>query len=918
MNKIKFLWLPVLLAAFVMPTQASAVLTGTGAELDPYIIDECTDFGDMADTSAYYEMTTDLNCGGVDVEPLLGGGTFSGHFEGGGHTIADVDVVILDETDYPTNGLFAGINGATIQNITLDDVTITVPDGDQTVGTLVGRANGNNIIDNVVVVNGDVNSGAATVVGGLIGEVSDSTGTTTVTNSSFSGDIDISPSAMYMQDIGGLFGVAGTLTLTDSFADITLNINGANGASEIGGIVGTCYSCDFDGVYSTGTIFNGANVTGLYNTGGLIGASNDSLDLTGSYSDVDMIINSYPALVNFQTLGGLIGKAEEDFAISESYYAGSLNINADGGSVVGGLIGQVSTNDSVDGASTIDQVYVEADIVTTGVEAVGGLIGFALMDQSELTITNTFINGNIYMSTGDYLAGLIAIILMEDDLEGNWLTIDSVYTKVNLTLDIATEEEVVAGFIMSLFDVNSDVVASTISNVFVVGEIRDNYATSGALFAATNGSVSLSDAYFDKPYVDRLLSAESDIDHDCSGEGEIAGCTAVNEYLTEPDRLFNPNYAPLSNFDSEVWSFSESFEDDEENDIYTSYPYLTAFESPYYPSPAHPFSILLEGEEVTGQTITTSQPTFTFSVDGPDDFDGFGYGILIGTTNDFQAENFVLVYGDYGYSEDTYDFTYTVGDASEIDGETVIKGYTDGGDLDWGEEGMELENGDYYLYLATLGRADGDPGVSHYISPMGEAAAFTVNVPTENTSSSSSGSVRSNSKSSSDDNEAVSEEELSDYEKEVQRVVDEGLVEKELDKESDKCETLMIMARALSWEYDEAVTEDGFSDTPDWCKPVAKYAKDMGYVEGRSEGLLGTDTAMNRFEFVQILFRILEGESGAEDAPYSDAIMEWAADAVNWAYAEGYMTGFADGTFGGEKGILKQDVGVVMLRIMDK
>ena len=149
-------------------------------------------------------------------------------------------------------------------------------------------------------------------------------------------------------------------------------------------------------------------------------------------------------------------------------------------------------------------------------------------------------------------------------------------------------------------------------------------------------------------------------------------------------------------------------------------------------------------------------------------------------------------------------------------------------------------------------------------------------------------------------------------------MVDEGLVEKELDKESDKCETLMIMARALSWEYDEAVTEDGFSDTPDWCKPVAKYAKDMGYVEGRSEGLLGTDTAMNRFEFVQILFRILEGESGAEDAPYSDAIMEWAADAVNWAYAEGYMTGFADGTFGGEKGILKQDVGVVMLRIMDK
>ena len=72
---------------------------------------------------------------------------------------------------------------------------------------------------------------------------------------------------------------------------------------------------------------------------------------------------------------------------------------------------------------------------------------------------------------------------------------------------------------------------------------------------------------------------------------------------------------------------------------------------------------------------------------------------------------------------------------------------------------------------------------------------------------------------------------------------------------------------------------------------------------------------MNRFEFVVILFRILDGEAGSVRAPYSDAIMTWAAEAVNWAYAKGYMTGYANGTFGGENGILKQDVGVVMLRI---
>jgi hypothetical protein len=153
------------------------------------------------------------------------------------------------------------------------------------------------------------------------------------------------------------------------------------------------------------------------------------------------------------------------------------------------------------------------------------------------------------------------------------------------------------------------------------------------------------------------------------------------------------------------------------------------------------------------------------------------------------------------------------------------------------------------------------------------------------------------------------------YEQEVGEVRDRGLVEKELDKSTDKCEALTIMARALDWDYDESVNDDGFSDTPDWCKPVAKYAKDMGYVEGRSAGVFGLDTPMNRFEFVVILYRILGGEAGSDKAPYSDEIMEWAVDAVNWAYENGYMTGYADGTFGGSNGILKQDVGVVMIRL---
>ena len=67
----------------------------------------------------------------------------------------------------------------------------------------------------------------------------------------------------------------------------------------------------------------------------------------------------------------------------------------------------------------------------------------------------------------------------------------------------------------------------------------------------------------------------------------------------------------------------------------------------------------------------------------------------------------------------------------------------------------------------------------------------------------------------------------SSYAEEVQEVRDKGLVEKELDKNTDKCEALTIMARSLVWKYDESVTDDGFSDTPDWCKPVAKLKVDL-------------------------------------------------------------------------------------------
>lgn len=917
MKKINYLWLSVFVAAFFVPLNAQAALTGTGAELDPYIIDECTDFGEMADTSAYYEMTTDLNCGGVDIEPLFSGGTFTGEFDGGGFTVTDVDIVIADAGDYASNGLFASINGATIRNWTLDDVTITVPDGDQVIGTLAGRANGDNLIDTVAVVNGDVNSGGGYIVAGLIGEASDATGITTMNNSSFTGTIDLTPTAATVQNLGGLFGTAGSVVLTDSFADITLTINGENGALDIGGIAGSCYSCDFSGVYSTGLIINGSNLSDVAHLGGLIGKSNDDLIITDAYSDIEISINAFAAMTDADTIGGLFGELNNDFDISESYFIGSIDIGAGAGSFVGGLAGTAHIDNSVDAEAFIDQVYVSTTMIVDNVDTIAGFIPYVAVEEGELNVTNSFATGSIYASNSDYIGGMLGIVADAADVAGNWLTMENVFSDMDLILTDAVDVEAVAGLVLSLFSFGSDNAQSTISNVFVTGVMYGDYGIGGAIFGLTNGSLTLTDAYYDKSLVDGAAVSSLQFDYACTSLGDIDGCQAVNDNFSEPDRLYSPAAAPIDNFDTEtIWTLSESFEDADENLVYTNFPHLTNLPNPFYPRPTYTMNALIDGEEIAGQTINENQPTFTFSVDGPDDYSGFGYGIIISTADYLDPNGFVVVYGDYEYPDGITDFSFTVGDSEEYDGEEPVKAYTETEEdgVFWGEEGMELENGEYYVYLIALGGTMGDPGTSNYLMPTAGEVSFVVDaveVEEEVSGGGGSSSGSSKSKVSSDD-----QAELSDYEKELQEVRDRGLVEKEMEKETDKCEALMIMARSLGWEYDNEVTEDGFSDTPEWCKPIAKYASDMGYIEGRSEGILGLDTPMNRFEFVQILFRVLEGEPVSTVAPYTDEIMDWAKNSVNWAHAKGYMTGFADGTFGGEKGILKQDVGVVMLRLM--
>lgn len=159
---------------------------------------------------------------------------------------------------------------------------------------------------------------------------------------------------------------------------------------------------------------------------------------------------------------------------------------------------------------------------------------------------------------------------------------------------------------------------------------------------------------------------------------------------------------------------------------------------------------------------------------------------------------------------------------------------------------------------------------------------------------------------------------LSAYELEVLAVMEMGLVTQTPTEEANKCEVLQIMARAFKWTIDETATTD-FTDVPEWCMPVAGTAFANGIVEGRTPTQLGLDSPVSRFEVAVMLHRELTRRNyeftGSTERSFSDNLVDWAETAVNALVAEGIIKGFEDGHFGGTLGILKQDLGVMLLRL---
>lgn len=126
---------------------------------------------------------------------------------------------------------------------------------------------------------------------------------------------------------------------------------------------------------------------------------------------------------------------------------------------------------------------------------------------------------------------------------------------------------------------------------------------------------------------------------------------------------------------------------------------------------------------------------------------------------------------------------------------------------------------------------------------------------------------------------------------------------------------LVGMIPASSWAAPEN-RRAPFSDvkSADWFYEPIEYAYENGLMTGTSSNIFSPNLTTTRGMIVTILHR-MEGEPAAKAAGFSDVQRSrYYAPAIDWASANGIVSGYGDGFFGPEDPITREQMASIMYR----
>ena len=100
-----------------------------------------------------------------------------------------------------------------------------------------------------------------------------------------------------------------------------------------------------------------------------------------------------------------------------------------------------------------------------------------------------------------------------------------------------------------------------------------------------------------------------------------------------------------------------------------------------------------------------------------------------------------------------------------------------------------------------------------------------------------------------------------------------------------------------------------------WYYDSVAYVYEQGLMGGTGEGRFSPDLTTSRAMIVTILYRLEGSPAVSGGATFSDvAAGGWYADAVAWASANGIVTGYANGSFGPDDTITREQMAAILYR----
>jgi len=135
--------------------------------------------------------------------------------------------------------------------------------------------------------------------------------------------------------------------------------------------------------------------------------------------------------------------------------------------------------------------------------------------------------------------------------------------------------------------------------------------------------------------------------------------------------------------------------------------------------------------------------------------------------------------------------------------------------------------------------------------------------------------------------------------------------------------TVVIPTQNASGDYieeEKKIRDNTFSDVEvaHWAYPAIEQLYERGIINGVSDDKYSPDAYVTREQIAKIVCTMLGLEGADNNAGFSDVeTTRWSAGFINVCKNKGYIMGYPDNTFAPEGYVTRQDIAVILSRVLD-